>query len=81
MDNSKKTADRAKDQSQVSYEQLMDELSAVLKIMENAAASLEDQLVNYEKGMKLCQELEDRLKQAEERILVINAQGQEEEFE
>ena len=66
---------------EASYEQLMEQLSTVLKLMEDSATSLEDQLVNYEKGMKLCQELELRLKKAEEKILIINQQGQEETFE
>lgn len=66
---------------EASYEQLMEQLSTVLKLMEDSATSLEDQLVNYEKGMKLCQELELRLKKAEDKILIINQQGQEETFE
>ena len=67
--------------AEASYEQLMEELSTVLKLMEDSSTSLEDQLVNYEKGMKLCQELELRLKKAEEKILIINQEGLEENFE
>lgn len=81
MEKNNETTPQVIDESQVSYEQLMEELSTVLKIMENSATSLEDQLVNYEKGMNLCQELEARLKKAEESILIINRQGQEEDFE
>lgn len=64
-----------------SYEELMEELSTVLKLMEDSSTSLENQLVNYEKGMKLCQELELRLKKAEEKILIINQDGVEEDFD
>ncbi len=63
------------------YDQLMTELNQVLAAMENAGTSLEDQLSNYEKGMKLCQVLEARLKAAEEKITLINQQGREETFE
>lgn len=63
------------------YETLMSELAEVMKTMENSAASLEDQLVNYEKGMRLCRELETMLKAAEDRIAIINQAGAEERFE
>lgn len=63
------------------YDELMTELNQVLAAMENAGPSLEDQLANYEKGMKLCQVLEGRLKAAEEKITLINQQGVEETFE
>jgi|LSQX01.1.fsa_nt_gb exodeoxyribonuclease VII small subunit len=67
--------------AEASYEELMEELSTVLKLMEDSSTSLENQLVNYEKGMKLCQELELRLKKAEEKILIINQDGVEEDFD
>lgn len=77
----KKNAQPTAPAPEASYEELMARLSEVLKNMENSATSLEDQLVNYETGMKLCQELEGRLKAAEEKITIINRQGQEETFE
>ena len=64
-----------------SYEQLMEELTTVLKLMEDPATSLDSQLIHYEKGMKLCRQLEIRLKEAEEKILLINQQGEEVAFE
>lgn len=64
-----------------SYEQLMEELTGVITVMENASASLEEQLAQYERGMELCRKLEDRLKAAEEKILIINRAGEEEAFE
>lgn len=67
--------------AEASYEELMEDLATVLKLMEDSTTSLENQLVNYEKGMKLCQELELRLKKAEEKILIINQEGVEEDFE
>ena len=66
---------------QATYETLMAELAVVMKTMENSTVSLEEQLVNYEKGMKLCRDLETMLKTAEERISIINQAGVEEEFE
>lgn len=63
------------------YESLMTELGLVMKTMENSATSLEEQLINYEKGMRLCRELEVMLKSAEERITIINQSGTEETFE
>ncbi len=63
------------------YETLMLELAEVMKTMENAEATLEEQLKGYEKGMQLCTELETLLKSAEERIMIINRAGQEERFE
>lgn len=63
------------------YEALMAELAQVMKTMENTETSLEDQLKNYEKGMRLVSELEALLKGAEERITIINKAGQEERFE
>lgn len=63
------------------YETLMAQLTVVMKTMENSATNLEEQLINYEKGMKLCRELETMLKTAEERISIINQAGAEERFE
>lgn len=63
------------------YGQLMDELTQVMKIFEDPAASLEEQLASYEKGMSLCQNLEGLLKEAEEKVMIINAKGQEQEFD
>lgn len=64
-----------------SYEALMEELTKVLKVMEDPAANLEDQLNHYEKGMTLCQKMDQILKSAEEKIMLINARGEESEFE
>ncbi len=81
--NNKKTADNtaAGTEQVATYESLMAELSVVMKTMENSAASLEEQLASYEKGMKLCADLETMLKSAEERISIINKTGAEERFE
>ena len=76
-----KTSKETKTTPEATYEELMAQLGQILKTMENAGTSLEEQLVNYETGMKLCQALEERLKAAEEKILIINQQGQEESFE
>lgn len=81
LPTSKNKSKTKPDQPEASYEQLMEELTGVIKVMENASASLEEQLRQYEKGMELCRELEERLKAAEEKILIINRAGEEEEFE
>ncbi len=64
-----------------SFEKLMDELTAVMKQLENPETTLENQLLGYEKGMALCNELQAILKNAEDRITIINKEGQEEKFE
>lgn len=63
------------------YESMMEELEKVLKSLEDPKTTLEDQLSGYEKGMKICNELQTILKNAEERITIINKEGQEEKFE
>lgn len=63
------------------YEKLMAELNALLKQLENPETTLENQLSGYEKGMALCSELQAILKDAEDRITIINQEGKEDKFE
>ncbi|GEM_PF-234167 len=69
------------DKNEKKYDVFMAELSEIMKHMETPGISLEDQIKSYEKGMELVGVLNGILRNAEEKIMIINNKGQEERFE
>lgn len=65
------------DITELSFEQAMQELENVVSVLEQGQASLEESIALYERGAKLREHCERRLKDAEERVEKITlASGQ-----
>ena len=62
-------------------EELMIEIEYILEKMDEQDISLEDSFLLYEKGMKKLKMCNDRIDQVEKKMLVINEQGELDEFE
>lgn len=74
MENNKEIKDKK-------YEDLMEELTAIVAKMENPSTTLDEQLTSYEKGIEISNRLFEMLKSFEDRIMIINKDGKEEKFE
>ena len=59
----------------------MIEIEDILEKMDEQDISLEDSFLLYEKGMKKLKMCNDRIDQVEKKMLVINEQGELDEFE
>lgn len=63
--------------AELSFEQAMQELERVVSLLERGEASLEDSIRLYDRGARLREHCEGRLKDAEERVEKITlANGQ-----
>ena len=60
----------------VSYEDMMNRLDAIVTTMESTELTLDDSINNYEEGMKLCNSLYKSLSQAESKIKILTEQGE-----
>ena len=54
------------------FEQALAELDSVLRELEDGATSLEDALAKYERGVTLLRTCYDRLRAAEQRVLLLS---------
>lgn len=61
------------------YKELMEELQEVLRALEEGERSIEEDLVQYEKGTHLLKEMEGILNAADARIRILES-GKEEDF-
>lgn len=68
-------------EKQSSLEELMTEIEDILKKMDEKEISLEDSFLLYEEGMKKLKLCNDKIDQVEKKMLVINEEGNLEEFE
>lgn len=68
-------------EKQSSLEELMIEIEDILEKMDEKDISLEDSFLLYEKGMKKLKMCNDKIDQVEKKMLVINEEGEQEEFE
>lgn len=64
-----------------SLEELMTEIEDILEKMDEKEISLEDSFLLYEEGMKKLKMCNDRIDQVEKKMLMINEEGNLEEFE
>lgn len=62
------------------YKELMEELQEVLRTLEEGDRSIEDDLVQFEKGTQLLKEMEGILNEADARIRILE-RGKEEDFQ
>lgn len=68
-------------EKQSSLEELMTEIENILEKMGEKEISLEDSFLLYEEGMKKLKLCNDKIDQVEKKMLVINEEGNLEEFE
>lgn len=68
-------------EKQSSLEELMTEIEDILEKMDEKEISLEDSFLLYEEGMKKLKLCNDKIDQVEKKMLVINEEGNLEEFE
>ena len=69
------------EEKQSSLEELMEEIEDILDKMDEKEISLEDSFLLYEEGMKKLKVCNNRIDQVEKKMLVINEEGELEEFE
>lgn len=69
---------RHPEQAPVNFEQALAELESVVRTLEDPTTSLDDALAQYERGVRLLRQCQQRLEQAELRIrqLTSDANGQ-----
>ena len=60
---------------EMTFESAMDRLDEVLKLLENGSASLDESLKLYEEGIALVRACNERLENAEQRIKILQMQG------
>jgi exodeoxyribonuclease VII small subunit len=58
----------------ISFEQSLRELELIVRTLENGDTSLEESLVQYEKGVGLLKQCFGKLQQAEQRILTLTGE-------
>lgn len=68
------------EEKQSSLEELMEEIEDILDKMDEKEISLEDSFLLYEEGMKKLKLCNSRIDQVEKKMLVINEEGELEEF-
>ena len=69
------------EEKQSSLEELMEEIEDILDKMDEKEISLEDSFLLYEEGMKKLKVCNNRIDQVEKKMLVINEEGELQEFE
>lgn len=77
MAENQKAAKAAKDVKDMSFEDAIGQLQAIVKNLETGETSLEDSIKAYERGVALKDHCEKKLKEARSRIekISINAEG------
>lgn len=62
------------------FETALTELEGLVQRMEGGELSLEDSLQEFERGVKLTRICQDALKAAEQRVKLLSANGEEQDF-
>lgn len=62
------------------FEQMFERLEKISKDMEDSELSLDENMKNYEEGIKLCNKLYKILNEAEGKVKIISEIGSEEDF-
>lgn len=62
------------------FEQMFEILEKITKDMEDCELSLDENMKNYEEGIKLCNKLYKILNEAEGKVKIISEAGSEEDF-
>lgn len=62
------------------FEQMFERLEKISKDMEDNELSLDENMKNYEEGIKLCNKLYKILNEAEGKVKIISEKGSDEDF-
>ncbi len=65
---------------EMSIEETLDELEAIIEKMEDRDRSLEETFALYERGMKLARDCSGRIEKVEKKIQILAEEGQNDEF-
>lgn len=65
----------------LNYTAKVQRLEEIVSLMENSSMPLEETMALYEEGRKLLKECRDYLSSAEEKITVLDENGEEKEFD
>lgn len=72
----------AKQQSEFSFEEALQELERLVSSMEEGELSLEDSMKAFEKGIKLTRECQTALQKAEQKVqILLNESGETQAFD
>ena len=72
----------AKQQSEFSFEEALQELEQLVSSMEEGELSLEDSMKAFEKGIKLTRECQTALQKAEQKVqILLNENGETQAFD
>ena len=77
MAGRKKTETQEKEPT---LEECMQELDAILKVLDGEEISLEDSFAMYQKGMTLLKSCNEKIDTVEKKILIMNGDGGLDEF-
>lgn len=61
-----------------SYENMMERLEEIVDLMDGNEITLEETMVNYEEGIKICNSLYKILNDTEGKIKILTAEGEKE---
>jgi len=79
-DSEQTQADIIPQTEQPPFEQAMIELEALVLKIETGNLSLEDSLIEFEKGIKLSRDCQQALSSAEQRVKILSNDGKEDDF-
>ncbi|MGA1055207.1 MAG: exodeoxyribonuclease VII small subunit [Pseudohongiellaceae bacterium] len=72
----------AKQQSELNFEEALQELERLVSSMEEGELSLEDSMKAFEKGIKLTRECQTALQKAEQKVqILLNESGETQAFD
>lgn len=63
------------------YEDAMEELSSIVNKLQNGNVSLDDSLALYTRGIELASKCDAKIKEVEQKISMVNANGEEIPFD
>jgi exodeoxyribonuclease VII small subunit len=64
-----------------SYENMMERLEEIVDLMDGNEITLEETMINYEEGIKICNSLYKILNDTEGKIKILTAEGEKEFME
>lgn len=64
-----------------SYESMMERLEEIVDLMDGNEITLEETMINYEEGIKICNSLYKILNDTEGKIKILTAEGEKEFME
>ncbi|SHJ23609.1 exodeoxyribonuclease VII small subunit [Hespellia stercorisuis] len=75
-----KSEDRKTEQGEESLEEMFAALDGLVARMESTDVTLEDSFTLYNQGMEMLRRCNEKIDAVEKKVMVLDAQGQEQEF-